>query len=239
MSSPRILFEDGGKLVNVDLEGNPVGGWDKPLLDGALAQAVVYLNFSGKDYLMARTTTGKVHFYDRRGQDRVTSMQLDTTQTQVFFEKGKSLSACRFVGYDTSGHLLSQNVGGKVTKENILPIGSQVGVLHTGIDEYDVVTVSSDHLIILDREHQVSLDYLLPEAVSGEIALLDKEKKWIGLQAAENDHYYLLDLEGHMLDKMPVIGSGNALVLDLNGNGNKELIVSDGKRELRAYGLAD
>jgi len=64
-------------------------------------------------------------------------------------------------------------------------------------------------------------------------------KGWIGLESQNGEHFYLLDLEGRLLDKMPIKGSGKALLIDLDKNGSQELIIGDGIREMLVYKLAD
>ncbi|MEQ9188154.1 MAG: hypothetical protein RLP15_10505 [Cryomorphaceae bacterium] len=236
---PRILFGDGSSLVNLDEQGLAVKGWNTPSLSSTLEAPIEYLSYQGKDYLVGRTANGKVHFLDRQGKDRLRTIQLDTNQSVVYMQIGKALGSCAFVGSDTSGNLYRQTFTSPAKVVNILPLGSQVGMLHTEIEGHNIVTVSDDHVITLDGSNNVGLDYLLPEAVDKSMQLLDETKEWIGFNARESNHFYILDLDGHMLDKMPVIGKGKAMVIDLNGNGSLELIVSDGKRELKAYSLAD
>ncbi len=238
-SEPRILFADGTKIRNVDVEGKGVKGWTDPKMASTLSTQVEYLSYSGKDYLTCRSTSGKVYFYDRRGKERMNPIQLDTTLCEVFLERGESLSTCCYIGYDTLGNLIEQPIGGKAKVNNTLPLGGDLGLIHTGIKDHDLVTISKDHLVTLDADRNVKLDYLLPESMDPDIKILNRDKMWVGLHAKDNDHFYIMDLEGHMLDKMPVIGRGAALVIDIDGNGTLELMISDGKRELRAYGLAD
>jgi len=236
---PRIFIGDGNRLINVNEQGIAVKGWNDPALASELAAPIRYFNYSGKDYLMAQTRGGKVHFFDRQGKERTRSIQIDTHQTAIYFQEGGDLKTCRFIGHDTLGNLYDQPIGGSVKVENILPLGSDAGMAAIHLGEHDIVSISDDHFITLNASRDVALDYLFPEPIDPDIQLLDRRKEWIGLNAKDSDHYYILDLDGQMLDKMPVMGKGKGMVLDINGNGNLELIISDGKRELKAYSLAD
>ena len=93
-------------------------------------------------------------------------------------------------------------------------------------------------LIGLDQDLNVSLDYLLPEEMKPSIQLLNASKEWIGLQSLNTDRTYVFDLEGKLLEKMPVDGTGNSLIMDLDLNGSQELITGK-KNELVAYKLSN
>lgn len=236
---PRILIGDGNRLINLNEQGIAVNGWKEPSMASELAAPIRYLHYSGKDYLMAQTKSGKVHFFDRQGKERARAIQIDTHQTAIYFQEGRDLNSCRFIGHDSLGNLYDQPISGSVKVENILPLGGDVGMVNIHLGEHGLATISDDHFITLNASRDVGLDYLLPEPIASDIQMLNRRKEWIGLNAKESDHYYILDLDGQMLDKMPVKGKGKGMVLDINGNGSLELIISDGKRELKAYTLAD
>lgn len=235
----RILFTDGNVLKNVDEEGNSVKGWTSPSLASGLAESCRHFSFNGKDYIVARTKTGAVHFLDRRGKARMSSIQLDTQMLELTFVEGRSISSCKYAGHDTLGNLYEHTFGGDVSKTNVLPLGKEVGVVRTPESEHTWVAIKNDRIISLDADLNVSLDFLLPEFLEPHARLIYPSNEWIGVQSAERDLYYVMDLNGSILDKMPLAGRGNAIVKDLEGDGSLELIIPDGQREIRAYKLAD
>jgi hypothetical protein len=235
----RIFVADGHKLLNLDLSGKEVKGWKRPEMESGLSKPVRYFAYSGKDYLMCMLDNGVVHLYDRQGKDRQKPLDMGEGLTSADFLLGKSLASCALFGCDSTGNLVQSTFNGKNETKNILPVGGQTGLLVAQDPSHQVISIHKDRVVTLNAESDVTLDYLLPEEVQAELQWISNAKQWIGLQAQASGHYYVMDLDGHMLDKMPLRGRGPAILLDLDGNGGMELVLSDGKRELRGYSLAD
>jgi hypothetical protein len=94
-------------------------------------------------------------------------------------------------------------------------------------------------VIALDKSRDVSLDFLMPEALSRNIYPLPESEDWIGLENSARTDFYLLDLNGRLLDKMPLSGQGPAVLVDLDQNGSMECVLSSPSKGLVAYKLAD
>ena len=235
----RILIADGNTIRNVDIEGKPIKGWKDPSINANAISSVEYLNYSGKDYLSVISAENTIYFFDRTGTERIKKLQADSTASSLKLRRGKSLNNCMFIGCDSIGNIHTSQPNAKNTVNNILPIGSDVGLVVTDNPTHAYVTVKKDRVLSLNRDLNVELDFLMPEELNKEIQMISMQKEWIGLQNSASSHFYLLDLEGTLLDKMPLRGSGKALLLDLDKNGSQELLIGDGKRELLVYKLAD
>ncbi len=235
----RILIADGNSIRNVDVDGKAIKGWKNPTINGMAVSPIHYLNYAGKDYLTVITNANSIYFFDRAGSERIKKLQADTLAMALTLREGKSLNDCAFIGYDSIGNIHTTQIGKENRVQNILPLGSDVGLLVTDLIDHAFVTVKKDKVLSLNRDLDVKLDFLLPEELSKNIQILSSPKGWIGCESASNDHFYMLDLKGNMLDKMPLNGAGKALLLDVDKNGSQEVLIGDGKRELMVYKLAD
>lgn len=235
----RILIADGNTIRNVDIEGKPIKGWNNAQINGKASSPIEYLNYAGKDYLTVISERNSVYFFDRTGKERIKKLQADSTASALTLIRGKSLNECAFIGYDSIGNIHTLQPNSKSSIKNILPIVSDVGLETTDDATHAYITVKKDRVISLNRNLDVELDFLMPEELKKNIQLISKMKGWIGLESQNGEHFYLLDLEGRLLDKMPIKGSGKALLTDLDKNGSQELIIGDGKREMLVYKLAD
>jgi len=235
----RILIADGNTIRNVDIEGKPIKGWNNAQINGKASSPIEYLNYAGKDYLTVISERNSVYFFDRTGKERIKKLQADSTASALTLIRGKSLNECAFIGYDSIGNIHTLQPNSKSSIKNILPIGSDVGLETTDDATHAYITVKKDRVLSLNRNLDVELDFLMPEELKKNIQLISEMKGWIGLESQNGEHFYLLDLEGRLLDKMPIKGSGKALLIDLDKNGSQELIIGDGKREMLVYKLAD
>ena len=235
----RILIADGNTIHNVDVEGKAIKGWKKPSINGEAIVPIEYLSYAGKDYLCAISTKNNIYFFDRTGKERIKKLQIDTTATSLEIRKGKALNECAIIGYDSIGNIHIVKPNSKSSIHNILPIGGDVGLKTANSADHAYITVKKDRVLSLNRDLDVVLDFLMPEELDKAIQIMSIKKGWIGLESRTENHFYLLDLEGRLLDKMPLKGSGKALMIDLDKNGSQELIIGDGKRELFVYKLAD
>ncbi len=235
----RFITNNGKELVNVDPEGNNVKGWKKPGMNNELAAPLNYCNFNGKDYLIAQTKGDMVYVFDRAGKKRGKDFATDSNIVSLIFKKGTSFDSSTLLGYDHDGNIYTYSLSGKLKQENLLPLGDQVGVVFSNNQDHQIVTVKNDRVVSLDDKKDVGLDYLMPEAMEPTMSWMQANKTWIGLNALESSNYYILDLEGRLLDKMPLEGKGTPLLIDLDDNGSSECVIANGKGLLQAYKLAD
>jgi len=235
----RLLIADGKTILNLDIDGKPVKGWNNPSLDSPAISSISYLSYSGKDYLNVISSTNHIYFFDRTGKERIKNIAADTAAFNLQLKKGKSLNECVFIGYDSIGNIHTTQPSKENSLKNILPIGGDVGMIVYDNTQHNYITLKNDRLLTLSSKFDVELDFLLPEEMSNEIQVISKDKGWIGFANAAGNHFYIFDLEGRMLDKMPLKGSGKALLIDIDKNGSQELVTGNGKRELMVYKLAD
>ena len=235
----RILIADGKTIRNIDIEGNPIKGWKNPSINSNATSEIIYLSYSGKDYLTVISEEKSIYYFDRTGKERINKLQADTNAMSLVLAEGKTLNDCQFTGFDSIGNIHTAQLKKENKIRNILPIGSDVGFMLTLDSEHKYIILKQDRLLALNTEYDVTLDFLLPEEMKPSIQMISSEKGWIGCESRSGKHFYIIDLEGRMLDKMPLRGSGKALLMDVDQNGSQELILADGKRELLVYKLAD
>jgi hypothetical protein len=99
------------------------------------------------------------------------------------------------------------------------------------------VSIWDEHVVGINKDLDVRLDFQTSEKITS-ARWIRKEKGWLALAVESSGQLYISDSEGRMLKKMPVAGDRHNLVLDLDGNGVKELVTHSGKGELVAYSLS-
>lgn len=238
-SDYRILINSGTKIVNLDAEGKEVKGWRKPDLKSPLSEPIIYYSAKGTDYLMAKTEDGKIHFLDRTGKKARKAIQFDTTKQMVGFDPKSSLDQSLFIGYDSVGNVYSISGSGKESVSNLLPFGGNVVFEVGDYDDIKYLTLKEDHLIGLDEDFNVLLDYTFTEEMQSQIQPVNPKKGLIAVNSKDGLRTYLFNIEGRVLDKMPVEGSAKSILTDLDLNKSFELVTVKSNKELIAYKVSE
>lgn len=235
----RILVADGLVLKNFESTGGAVQGWKNPTLSDTLTAPVKVITREGKDYVIAQCKNGTVHFMDRKGEKRHKDLQLPPGHVSRHFIEGRSFNDCRFVAADSLGNLHVYHADGKSETHKVLLPGQDAGfsVLNLGRPFY--FSITQDRLLCLDEKLNTVLDRPAPGVVLPTLHNVSAKKKWIALNARENNSIYVIDLEGKMLEHMPVTGVGKCLAKDLDGNGKEELVAAHPEGRLVVYRLED
>lgn len=235
----RILVGDGSKILNIDSEGKEVKGWTKPELTDVLQVPINFKSYGSKDYLIAYTSDNKLHLLDRRGKKRQKEQQVDPALMHPTIQIGSTTNSSFVVGYDTVGKIHFHKFSGDTSSKSVLPVGRNVVAEKIEFDPASFAILNEDRLFYRDGNGGVQLDYLLPEVMVPEVSVLSYEKKWVGLNSNDSNSLYVIDLNGKMLDRMPVEGNGSPLLLDVDGNNVLELCVKSDNGELILYQLTN
>lgn len=238
-SEYRIIACDGNKLINLNTKGDAVKGWKKPEMKSSAIDRLRHFSLSGKDYIVVRTENNQVYTYDRSGTKLKKSFSLDSNMQITDFMLDKSFESSCFIGFDTLGNIYNQSLDGTLHSKNILPLGMDVGFKATNIRNMAYYTVKGEHFIALDKEFNVVIDYYFPDEMTTEIQIIDKKKGWVALTNTKETHLYIFDLEGKLLDKMPVDGANKSIITDLDLNSSPELITIKHGIEMVAYKLSN
>lgn len=234
-SDYRIIACNGTKLINLDANGDYVKGWKKPDLKSPLKEKLIYTSLQGNDMFIALTNDHQIHFYDKTGARVQKPITVDSSMIFLAFEAGKSLKQSKIIGYDSLGNIHTVLCNGDKNATNILPLGSDVGMLYNQNQSHRFLTIKGDHLIGLNDENNVTLDYKFNEPMLPQLQLVDANRGWIALSTKDQKHIYVFDLEGSILNKMPVEGNGKCLITDLDLNNSPELIAIKNSIQIVAY----
>jgi len=234
-SDYRIITCNGTKLINLDANGDYVKGWKKPDLKAPLKEKLIYTSLQGNDMFIALTNDHKVHFYDKTGARVQKPITVDSSMIFLAYEAGKTLAQSKIIGYDSLGNIHTVMCNGDKNATNILPLGSDLGLFYNQNHSHRLLTIKRDHLMALNDENNVTLDFIFNETMLPQLQLADANRGWIALSTKDQKHTYLFDLEGSILNKMPVEGSGKCLITDLDLNNSPELITIKNSNQLVAY----
>jgi len=226
----RILIgTENGDLLNFDNQGKPVQGWAfNKLKDDKVVGAQEHFTIGNKDYISCITQKGKVTFLERNGKLRhaAKSELKDFNGKEYSILKGKSITDSRILYASVHGEFKELNVGGgdRVLQADLAQTQKWSNEKWLGRGEEDVYVMSDQ----LEERHKC-----LDGDSAGVQGLKQHILLWYPLTGAAN----LMDEHFKVLPGFPIMGSGPAVIDDVNGDGSKDLILRGGSRSLSMYSL--
>ena len=228
---------DGTILKNFDASGKEVNGWKAPTLDAPLALPIRWWSFDGKDYLVTCSKAGTIKSFDRGGAARGKAFNFPRGSFNYNLLDGSNYENIEVAAADSLGNLIRCNLNGNCKSDHILTITDYSMLLTNANGDVRYVSIWDEHVVGINKDLDVRLDFQTSEKITS-ARWIRKEKGWLALAVESSGQLYISDSEGRMLKKMPVAGDRHNLVLDLDGNGVKELVTHSGKGELVAYSLS-
>lgn len=208
----RILVPlSDGRLLNLDLDFASVQGWNAPKLDASSVDAVRHLRLGGKDHLLTVDADGRVRIFDRKGNPRENvSARLDRVKQVLAVDPGQALGSSRVIWMDQDLAIKALFLDGTAAE---LPQGESVDLDGDGVSEW------------------LTADGADPMGAAVALAAGDR----LAFSKAElNGAAWLFSLSDA---RPPVPGTVHWAVGDLNLDGARELVGSDGTSIISAYRL--
>src|SRR5690606_19297379 len=140
---------------------------------------------------------------DRGGVERNKTLSLPKGAKGIQLLLGETYATCQIIAHDSSGNLIRCSLGGNCQTENILPVNKTLNLLTNGEKDCRYSIICEDHVIGLNKDLDVLLDFNMPKVISNKARWIWKEKGWLSLPDDEANQLYILDVSGFLLKKMP------------------------------------
>lgn len=127
----RLLYRDvNGKLVNVDIAGNPVAGWTSPAVAPS-DRPVTWMKINGLDFLCVTDASGALSALDRRGKERFRLVDMRVSdRSDLVLTTLLGQSVITFVSAE--GHLYQVDGSGVAVRHEVLQFAPTSRLLKTG-----------------------------------------------------------------------------------------------------------
>lgn len=239
---PRFLIPVvGGKLMNMDGNGDPVKGWEPVSLPSAAIAPVAYFRIKGKDHLVVPMADGRVSVLDRRGAMRYNAaLKMDRPTTFLGWRTAMDIGSCQALWMDSTGAVLSGTLEGQIDTLARATSGNAL-IFDLNGDGHDEVMRTTSSSITLTRGDSVLFNMGLPDA-SGMTAFdipLESGEKAIGIVLPAVEQVRLLDANGQLWPGFPLRGAMNFRVVDINLDGVLELVTATPEGVVLVHALPD
>ena len=104
----RLLIAlENNRIYNYDLLGNPVLGWEKPLIKSPIHHPISHFAIGGLDYIFTIQDNGVVNLYNRKGQLRLgLKAKIDIPLgSDYFIEKSFNIDSSSITFKNTQGRI--------------------------------------------------------------------------------------------------------------------------------------
>ena len=238
----RIFVPCDNKIVNYNKEGKVVSGFNFKTNKDKIANAPLYLNADGKDYMVFSDFSGKVYAINRRGENKINlknTLPANRKKQEIII--GNNLSNSGIITTDSKGTLVYLKLNDK--KEIIVNQSlSADHLFNTG----NVSSSKTKDVLFYDQE-KLSV-YSLTKSKVFEISDLDFKPSFglqtfplnssnnvIAITDKEALKIYLFEQNGQLIDGFPMEGSTPVLIDDLNNDGSSNLIFGNESGALFIY----
>lgn len=233
-----LLADEDARILNFDLTGGEVNGWEKPRLPGTAVHTVQHFRIKNKDHLIVADATGKVHIFDRRGQPRErTSLELGPSPQIESIDAGSEIMATTICWLSSDGTLNTASLAGERGAVEAVPadaIRRSMDIDNDG--ENESVHASKDSLVVTRDGRQLFVRTLTGSTI--EHVGHHRSGKQMLLSAGTKDgRIVLFDEFGKETAGSPVKGTIAPALADLNLDKIPELITADGNGRLIAYSI--
>ncbi|MCX6180698.1 MAG: DUF3352 domain-containing protein [Bacteroidetes bacterium] len=245
--SYRILVPfANGKLINYEISGEPVKGWEFEGMPREIRTTPVYLSFNKKDYIVVVDFAGNVKVIGRKGEEKakVKGKIPKSKNNEFAILAGPSFERSAIVNTDEDGTLHLLYLDGRT--EQI--VFKSMSADHKWYLQ-DVNADGAQDLVFCDEENIYAFKMSKTEIFNVDLGeaevkgklyfdVLDKGTFRLGYVDYLKNKLYLVDNTGSTIEGFPIEGSSAYLIEDLDNDGSLELIVGDSKGSLYFYPLS-
>lgn len=191
------------KILNLDIKGNPVKGWNSPVIDSEVVDPVQHLVAAGKDYLIFSLRGGKVLMTDRKGNIRLKPDQSFLHSEHASFYAAPAQANGIMYTTDIYGsvvYITSKGTTRKVSFGDYLPDHCFVSADFNMDKKVDFIFLDKNRITVYDQKHTLISEVPFPEEISlPPLVFTQVEgRTYLGFYSGQSGNIYLLSKDGHV-----------------------------------------
>jgi hypothetical protein len=198
-----ILVTRDRRILNLDITGNSVKGWNSPVLAADVVSPVKHLVAAGKDYLIFPQQDGTVLMTDRKGNIRLKPDKSFRHSNHAGFYAGTYPAPGIMYSTDINGNVVYITGTGTVKKVSFgdyLPDHSFVSADFNMDKKTDYIFLDRNRVTVLSQNRKPIAEVPLPEEISHPplVFELPARSMYLGFYSAQSGNIYLLSKEGQV-----------------------------------------
>lgn len=226
----RLLVPCGKQLLNYDVTGKEVNGWNFSKAKTDLVTQPKWRVLSGKDLIYLADQKGRVYVVNRRGEARYKLKTTLSSRASEIYLMGKSTNEAQFVALSRSGYQLKLSLNDQL--DSLQPFGEKPDYFVANGE--NMLFSSADYLYY--RSNTQSFDIELTNALSAAPTLYFEGKTPI-IAATCGEEVWVYFGGKKPLPGMPLYGTG-APILGKTAGTALQLLITTGDSNVLDYTLA-
>jgi hypothetical protein len=238
-----IACEDN-KVYNYDSKGKIITGWKFGKSKSKVQVALEHRLVNGKDYLFFHDSTGNIYLLNRKGETRFEAKKSITGKSAnpVFFEAGATIGKSKVVYSDTAGRIVKLFFNGAIDTFQLQPMSKNHFFTYGDLNNdklNDFTLLESNSMNIYGADKTLLFNHQLDSTATHppQIFHFPQHTPKIGIVSGHTENVYLFNTTSGLEADMPVNGSTQFSIADMNRDGLLNLVVSSGGQYIYIYTL--
>ncbi len=230
----RLVVPCGKKLLNYDVTGTPVRGWEFKEADANIISEPQHFSVKGADIIVCLSADGKLYQLNRRGEERFKIEQkIEELKTSFYLKEGPSLKESELIAGSNSGKMYVINPQSKVDAV-YLEEGNPAD--HLIYFEGRYIFSNDEELFVKDDKQPFKASFesdieLKPKA------MLQNNRFYVAAFAEGAEEIRLFNEEGKLVDGFPVFAQGPFDMGSLNRDNNLNIVTYSNDGTVICYRL--
>lgn len=217
----RLVIPSGQDLLNYDIEGKQVAGWDFKPAGSEIITKPQHFSVSGKDIIVVETAEGKLLQLNRRGEQRFEIINgLPRLDIPFYLKSAETLAESEMLSTGDDGKLYAFHPGGTADKLFLEEDHPAEHFLYFD-DKY---IFSSDEMLFVKSDEQPWSAELEGDISSKPKAMIYKDNFYVGAYSEDAEKISLYNHKGELVAGFPVFGQGPFDMGSLKADGNINIV---------------
>ena len=230
----RLVVPCGKNLLNYDVTGTPVKGWEFKEADANIISEPQHFSVKGEDIIVCLSANGKLYQLNRRGEERFKiDQKIEELKTSFYLKEGPSLKESELIAGSNSGKMYIINPQSKVDAI-YLEEGNPAD--HLIYFEGRYIFSNDEELFVKDDKRPFKASFesdieLKPKA------MLQNNRFYVAAFAEGAEEIRLFNEEGKLVDGFPVFAQGPFDMGSLNRDNNLNIVTYSNDGTVICYRL--
>lgn len=234
---------ENGNTYGFEKSGRPLPGWSPRRNLGLVPFPIQHFLSGTRDYLVVLNSNGKMYLLDRRGEERIDPISLNTAFNQPFMIRKKDEDVIELINADKKGKFYRVSKSGHVSIDSFSTATQDIHfyagkILNDSLDTY--LFYGNEKLAAYLETRELVFEYSLPDSLEREIFTINipgTDHSLPGMYSKAFELIYLVSPSGSLYDDFPLRGSSAFTSTDLLSEDEIVLIVGTKDQTLTTYRL--
>mgnify|MGYP001251776056 CR=1 FL=1 len=186
--------------------------WSPSVIASKVSKPLKHMSVSNKDYLIITDSDGNLILKNRRGENRIKPVRLNTTFINDFKADFASMPYA-LVNADTSFNIVKVYLDGKQESHRIKPINYFDFTFFDYVDidgdnKRDYLFMNKNQINGINRDNEFLITYSFPEEMQSNCYKIihKSDLKYLGVLSEKTERLYLINNSGELENGFPVDG---------------------------------